>query len=216
MLTDWYGMVGRNIENIAGLKGKKIGVARGSASEVFWLAIVKKLNLDPKDYTIIQVESPEMIAALERGNIDAFVSWEPWLTRAVGAVPNTKVLQTSRGIMSPRVYIYMNKGWAEKNAEAAVAFVRSLSQATELLNSDRTAAAKQVSEFLKLDNTLTNTLMTKLRYDLRLDSGSIENFVTVAEQLKGSGKLAKPVDWQQFIYPDLLKKCPGRLQTAAG
>jgi hypothetical protein len=40
---------------------------------------------------------------------------------------------------------------------------------------------------------------------LRLDSGSIENFTTVVEQLKSSGKLAKPVDWQKFIYPDLLK-----------
>jgi ABC-type nitrate/sulfonate/bicarbonate transport system substrate-binding protein len=206
LLTDWYGMVGRNIENIAGLKGKKIGVARGSASEVLWLAMVKKLNLDPKDYTIVQVEAPEMIAALDRGNIDAFVSWEPWLTRAVGAIPNTKVLQTSRGIMSPRVYIYLNKGWADKNQEAAVAFVRSLTQATELINSDRTNAAKQVSDFLKLDNKLTTDLMTKLRYDLRLDAGSIENFVIVADQLKGMGKLAKPVDWQKFIYPDLLKK----------
>jgi ABC-type nitrate/sulfonate/bicarbonate transport system substrate-binding protein len=108
--------------------------------------------------------------------------------------------------MSPRVYIYLNKGWADKNQEAAVAFVRSLTQATELINSDRTNAAKQVSDFLKLDNKLTTDLMTKLRYDLRLDAGSIENFVIVADQLKGMGKLAKPVDWQKFIYPDLLKK----------
>jgi ABC-type nitrate/sulfonate/bicarbonate transport system substrate-binding protein len=206
LLTDWYGVAGRNVENVDGLKGKKIGVARGSASEVLWLAMVKKLNLDPKNYTIVQVEAPEMVAALERGNIDAFVSWEPWLTRAVAAVPNTKVIQTSRGIMSPRVYIYMNKGWAEKNQEAAVGFLRALKQSTDLLNADRDGAAKQVADFLKLDHDLTKTLMTKLRYDLRLDDGSVENFVTVAEQLKNSGKLAKPMDWSKFIYPDLLKK----------
>ncbi len=206
LMTHWYGMVARNVENIAALKGKKIGVARGSGSEVFWLAMVNKLKLDPKDYTIVQVEAPEMVAALERGNIDAFTSWEPWLTRAVMAVPNSKIIQTAQGIMSPRVYVYLNKGWADKNPEAAVAFVRSLDEATKFINSDREAAATQVSNFLKLDKALTTTLMTKLTYDLRLDNDSVENFVIVADQLKALGKLAKPMDWQKFIYPDLLQK----------
>jgi ABC-type nitrate/sulfonate/bicarbonate transport system substrate-binding protein len=206
LMTHWYGMVGRNVENVAALKGKKIGVARGSGSEVFWLAMVEKLKLNPKDYTIIQVEAPEMVAALERGNIDAFTSWEPWLTRAVMAVPNSKIIQTAQGIMSPRVYVYLNKGWADKNPEAAVAFVRSLDQATKFINSNREEAATQVSNFLKLDKALTTTLMTKLTYDLRLDNGSVENFVIVADQLKTLGKLAKPMDWQKFVYPDLLKK----------
>ncbi|MGD9846909.1 MAG: ABC transporter substrate-binding protein, partial [Variibacter sp.] len=151
LMTHWYGMVARNVENVAALKGKKIGVARGSGSEVFWLAMVEKLKLNPKDYTIVQVEAPEMVAALERGNIDAFTSWEPWLTRAVMAVPNSKIIQTAQGIMSPRVYVYLNKGWADKNPEAAVAFVRSLDQATKFINSNREEAATQVSNFLKLD-----------------------------------------------------------------
>ncbi|MGE0522297.1 MAG: ABC transporter substrate-binding protein [Variibacter sp.] len=206
LMTHWYGMVARNVENVAALKGKKIGVARGSGSEVFWLAMVEKLKLNPKDYTIVQVEAPEMVAALERGNIDAFTSWEPWLTRAVMAVPNSKIIQTAQGIMSPRVYVYLNKGWADKNPEAAVAFVRSLDQATKFINSNREEAATQVSNFLKLDKALTTTLMTKLTYDLRLDNGSVENFVIVADQLKTLGKLAKPMDWQKFVYPDLLKK----------
>ncbi len=47
----------------------------GSGSEVFWLAAVNKLKLDPKDYKIVQVEAPEMVAALERGDIDAYSAW---------------------------------------------------------------------------------------------------------------------------------------------
>ena len=93
LMRQWYGLVGRNVESIEQLKGKKVGVARGSASEVFWLAIVGKMKLNPSDYRIVQVEAPEMVAALERGDIDAFTSWEPWLTRAVAAVANTRLLQ---------------------------------------------------------------------------------------------------------------------------
>jgi ABC-type nitrate/sulfonate/bicarbonate transport system substrate-binding protein len=206
LMHQWYGMVARNVDTMDALKGKKIGVARGSGSEVFWLAMVEKLNLKPSDYTIIQVEAPEMVAALERGNIDAFTSWEPWITRAISAVSNAKLLRGSEGIMSPRIYIYMNKGWVEKNPGPAQAFMRSMSEATDLIRADPAAAATHISTFLKLDKTLTSTLMTKLRYDLRLDQGSIENFVVIEQQLKALGKLAKPIDYPKFIYPDLLKQ----------
>ena len=48
-LTKWWAVVGRNVADMDGLKGKKVGVAMGSGSEVFWLAIIEKLKLNPKD-----------------------------------------------------------------------------------------------------------------------------------------------------------------------
>jgi hypothetical protein len=53
---------------------------------------------------------------------------------------------------------------------------------------------------------LTEELMTKLRFDVRLDQGSLENFVTIESQLKGLGKLAKPIDYKLFIEPKLLSE----------
>src|SRR5262245_24380773 len=76
-LVRWIAVVGRNIDTLDGLKGKKIGIARGSGGEVFWLAMIDKLKLNPADYTVVNVEAPEMVAALERGNIDAYAVWEP-------------------------------------------------------------------------------------------------------------------------------------------
>ena len=206
LMLQWYGMVGRDIGSVEQLKGKKIGVARGSGSEVFWLAMIDKLKLSASDYKIVQVEAPEMVAALERRDIDAFSAWEPWLTRAVGSIQNTKLLLGNEGIMSPRVYIYMNKGWASKNPVSAVSFMRSMVEATDLINKEPEKAAVLVSNFLKLDKDLTASLMKKLRFDVRLDQSSIDNFVTIQEQLKGLGKLAKPVDLTQFIEPKMLKE----------
>jgi len=206
LMPQYYGFVGRNISTLEEAKGKKIGIARGSASEVFWLAMIEKLKLNAKDYNIVQVDAPEMIAALERGNIDGFTCWEPWLTRAVMSVPNTKILKTSEGIMSPRVYVYLNRGWAEKNRLAALAFVRSLIEANARINKDPDAEADLVSTFLKLDKDLTKALMRQVRFDLRFDNGSVENFVLAHEQLKQLGKLAKPVAWDKFLYSDLLKE----------
>lgn len=211
-LTKWWGVIGRNVADMGGLKGKKIGVALGSGSEVFWLAIIEKLKLNPKDYTIINVESPEMVAALERGNIDAFVSWEPWLTRAVQSVAGAKLLTDNEGIIKPRVYLYMNKGWAKENPAVANAFFRSLIEANKLTYSDRKEAARLVASVLKLDQAFTEGLMEKVSYDLLLEQGSLDHLKMVEGQIASVGKLAKPIDWNGFVYPDLLKEhIPGKV-----
>jgi ABC-type nitrate/sulfonate/bicarbonate transport system substrate-binding protein len=206
-LVRWIAVVGRNIDSLDQLKGKKVGVARGSGGEVFWLAMLDKLKLNAADYTVVNVEAPEMVAALERGNIDAYAVWEPWVTRGLAAVKNTKVLKDQEGILEQGVYIYMNLGWIKKNPAQAEAFVRALMEATEIINKDRKRAARDVSAFLKnLDAPLVEQLMTKLRFDMVLDDSTIGLFRLAESQLKQQGKLTKPLDYSAFVYPDLLRK----------
>jgi NitT/TauT family transport system substrate-binding protein len=206
-LVRWIALVGRNVDSLDQLKGKKVGVARGSGGEVFWLAMLEKLKLNPADYTVVNVEAPEMVAALERGNIDAYAVWEPWVTRGLGAVKNTKVLRDQEGILEQGVYIYMNKGWIQKNPGPAEAFIRALVDATELINGDRKRAAKDVSDFLKnLDPPLVEQLMTKLRFEMVLDDFTVNLFRLAEAQLKQQGKLTKPLDYNAFVYPELMRR----------
>jgi ABC-type nitrate/sulfonate/bicarbonate transport system substrate-binding protein len=206
-LVRWIAVVGRNVESLDQLKGKKVGVARGSGGEVFWLAMIDKLRLSPADYTVVNVEAPEMVAALERGNIDAYVVWEPWVTRGLAAVKNTKVLRDQEGILEQGVYIYMNRGWIQRHPGPAEAFIRALAEATDLINRDRKRAAKDVSDFLKnLDPPMVEQLMTKLQFEMVLDDFAVNLFRLAEAQLKGQGKLAKPLDLGAFFYPDLMRK----------
>ena len=206
-LVRWIAVVGRNVDSLDQLKGKKIGIARGSGGEVFWLALIDKLKLNPADYTVVNVEAPEMVAALERGNIDAYVVWEPWVTRGLAAIKNTKVLRTQEGILEQGVYVYMNRGWIQKNPAPAEAFIRALADATDLINRDRKRAAKDVSDFLKnLDPAMVEELMTKLTFEMELSDFTVNLFRLAEAQLKAQGKLAKPLDWSGFIYPELMRK----------
>ena len=206
-LVRWIAVLGRNIDHLDGLKGKKVGVARGSGGEVFWLAMLDKLKLNAADYTVVNVEAPEMVAALERGNIDAYVVWEPWVTRGLSSVKNTKVLRDQEGILEQGVYIYMNKGWIQKNPAAAEGFMKALIEATEIINGDRKRAAKDVSDFLKsLDPPLVEQLMTKLKFEMVFDDFTVNLFRLAEAQLKQQGKLTKPLDYNAFFYPDLLRK----------
>ena len=206
-LVRWIAVVGRNVDTLDQLKGKKVGIARGSGGEVFWLAMIDKLKLNPADYTVVNVEAPEMVAALERGNIDAYVVWEPWVTRGLVAIKNTKVLRTQEGILEQGVYVYMNRGWIQKNPAPAEAFIRALADATDLINRDRKRTAKDVSDFLKnLDPAMVEQLMAKLTFEMELSDFTVNLFRLAEAQLKAQGKLAKPLDWSGFIYPELMRK----------
>jgi ABC-type nitrate/sulfonate/bicarbonate transport system substrate-binding protein len=204
-LPHFYGLVARHADSIEALKGKKIGIDSGSSSQSFWLALVKTLQLDPKDYTIVQVEPPEMFAALERGDIDAFGAWEPWVTRALEGIPGTKNLRDNAGIIVPRDYVWINRLWAEQDKPAALAFMRSMVEATAYLKTNRHEAAGQIAKLLKLDPKLTETLMSKVEYSMRLDNDSVAHMREIEAQLKQTGKLAKPVDWSTLFDPEPLR-----------
>lgn len=206
-LVRWISLLARNVPSLDALKNKKVGIARGTGGELFWLAMIDKLKLNAADYTVVNVEAPEMVAALERGDIDAYAVWEPWVTRGLQSVKNTKVLKDQEGILEQGVHTYMNREWIQKNPGPAEQFMRALVEASDLINRDRKQAAQMVSDFLKnLDPPLVETLMGKLRYDMRLEQASIETLKTAEGKMKAQGKLTKPVDYQSFIYPDLLKK----------
>ena len=204
-LLRWLGIVARNITSMDGLKGKRIGVARGTGSETFWLSVVARMNLNAADYTIVNVEAPEMVAALERGNIGAYAVWEPWMTRGTRAVANSRILMTNENIQVIRNLIYMNKGWAEQNGEATQRFLRSMIQATDLIATNRDQAVQNVARFLRQDRGLVAELMTKVDHRLNLTADTVANVQLAIDQLRGMNRLSRPVTPAQVIWDAPLK-----------
>jgi ABC-type nitrate/sulfonate/bicarbonate transport system substrate-binding protein len=205
MLVRWESVVGRNVADLQALKGKKVGIAKGTGAEIFWIGIMKKYNLNPVDYTVIDIEAPEMLAALERGNIDAFVVWEPWPTRAVMSVPGAKILVDAEGIYQNRNFIYMNRSWIAKNQDTAKRFMQSLCEANDLIKADRPAATKMVAKFLSMPLSLATELMPKVEYDMFWDDGSLQAIRESENLLMQRGKMKAPLDYKSYVYTDLLR-----------
>ena len=204
-LVKWLSVIGRNIADLEGLKGKKVGIAMGTGSEIFWRRVVEKKNLKVSDFTMVNVEAPEMLAATERGDIDGFAVWEPWPTRTLMAVKGTKILQTAEGIYNNINFVYMNRGWIEQNKATAEKFMRSLVEANDLIEKDRPAAAKMVAKFLKMPLELATELMPKVEYDMDWQPRSLEAIQIAEKQLADQKKLKAPIDYSKYVYTGLLK-----------
>jgi len=205
-LVKWLSVVGRNVQSLDELKGKRIGIAKGTGSEIFWSRVLVKRNLQAADFKIVDIEAPEMLAATERGDIDGFAVWEPWPTRTLQAVKGTKILQDAEGIYNNINFVYMNRGWIEQNRETAEKFMRALVQANDLIGSDRPAAAKMVAKFLKMPEALAVELMPKVEFDMTWTDRAVATIKIAEEQLASQKKLKAPLDYSQYVYTELLKK----------
>lgn len=204
-LVKWLSVVGKNVNDLEALKGKKIGIAQGTGSEIFWRRVLEKRNLKPADFTIVNVEAPEMLAAIERGDIDGFAVWEPWPTRTLMAVKGTKIVQTAEGIYNNVNFVYMNRGWIDQNKASAEKFMRALIQANDIIEKDRPNAARMVAKFLKMPIELATELMPKVEFDMDWQARSIDAIKVSEKQLADTKKLKAPLDYSKYVYLDLVK-----------
>jgi ABC-type nitrate/sulfonate/bicarbonate transport system substrate-binding protein len=204
-LAKWESVIGRNIDSLEGLKGKKVGVAMGTGAEIFWRRLLAQRKLDSADFKLVNVEAPEMLAALERGDIDGFAVWEPWPTRTLMAVKGSKVLATADGIYNNINFVYMNRGWIEQNRATAEKFIKALCEANDVIENDRPAATKLVAKFLKMPVELATELMPKLEFDMNWKPRSLEAIRDSEHLLADQKKLKAPLDYSKYVYLDLLK-----------
>jgi len=205
-LVRWLSVVGENIDSLDGLKGKRIGITKGTSGEIFWQALVKKFNLNPTNYAIVYNEAPEEIAALERHDIDAFVGWEPWPTRAITSVKGARIVIDAAGILNNRNYVFMNRKWIGANEDAAERFMRSMVEATDFIKANPKEAAPMVAKFLQMPEALVSELMPKVEYEMSWTDGSLDTIRICEQQLLAQGKMKAPLDWNSYVYADLLKK----------
>lgn len=127
-IGDAEALVARNGAGIAkpeDLVGKKIAVPFVSTGHYSLLAALKHWKIDPSKVTILNLAPPAIIAAWQRGDIDATYVWDPALG---GAKSNGKVLISSGelgklGAPTFDAWI-VRKDFAEKHPEAVRAFAK--------------------------------------------------------------------------------------------
>ena len=140
---------GELIKKPADLIGKSVGVQRGSGAN-YHLAWFLQHNDIPVDKVSIKyLDAPDQIPAMAREDIQAFFSWEPFLTKAVETVPKAKIF--SRTIDDGFVFagnVAMREDMAKNHKDVAVNVVKGLIAAADWMTANPMEAAKAANEVL--------------------------------------------------------------------
>jgi NitT/TauT family transport system substrate-binding protein len=128
------------IKTIKDLAGKKVAILPGSTQEVVILDRLKAEGMSIKDISPIRVSFSDMPAALERGDIDAYVGAEPGPSISV-AKGVGRIVEYPYGTPTGSVNMVMttHEAMIKENAELVKVFLAIHRKATEFAMANRGA-----------------------------------------------------------------------------
>lgn len=212
-------LVREDVKDVAGLKGKKIGVTYASSAHVLLLDVLQQAGLDPeKDVTIINLPATNLLAAFQGKQIEAAVAWTPAFDR-IKAIPGTRVLLDDTafslykqfGITPGPDVLLTRASVGKENPEAVHKFLTAVFQANTMMTESPAEAAKVLLELTGLTQQeqeavikQTTWYTEKEQHALMVDPG---NFVNGMQQLAGMLVSLKQIDkapvvkdWVQTKY----------------
>ena len=129
---------GKGISKFTDLAGKKVAAPFGSTTHDHLLVAFKVFGLDPKKATILDMQPPDMLAAWQRGDIDAGFVWEPTLIKMVesgGEILVKSKELADKGYITADVAV-ARKGFSEKYPQLVSTYLANLSKAVDYFSSE--------------------------------------------------------------------------------
>jgi len=169
------GMVaGKEIASVADLRGKRVAFAEGSVSQFFLNVLLAEAGLDQSDIEAVHMSAGDAGSAFVSGEVDAAVTWEPWLTRGRRA-PHGRLLADSSEKPGLITNIVLAPAKAIRDREAAMkALYRGWSRAVEFVRSNPKEAnaimAKGLGGWLKNPEVFAEAARGVVFYDAAMNA----------------------------------------------
>ncbi|PHV40396.1 sulfonate ABC transporter substrate-binding protein [Janthinobacterium sp. BJB304] len=104
------------LRTLADLKGKKIALNKGSNVHYLLLKALEKAGVAYADIQPVFLPPADARAAFERGSVDAWAIWDPFLAAAEKQL-GARVLADGKGLVANYQFYLASRTYAEKNPE---------------------------------------------------------------------------------------------------
>jgi len=148
------------ITQLSQLKGKRIGVHRGSSSHYLLVQAVRKAGLQWTDIQPIWLSPADARAAFQKGAIDAWAIWDPYYASAQ-VEDKAKVLTTGQSL-SPNYTFYLASGDLVKNhPQALKGIIKQVNVADKWVQSHKAATATLFAQSTGLKLNVSQTFIQR-------------------------------------------------------
>ncbi|AJC22419.1 aliphatic sulfonate ABC transporter substrate-binding protein [Pandoraea pulmonicola] len=138
------------IKTVADLKRSKVAFNKGSDVHWFLVALLRKHGLDFGDIEPVYLAPADARAALERGAVDAWAIWDPFLSAVLDQSP-VRLLANAQGAADHHQFFLSQRTYAQKRADVIKTTLEVLSQTGQQIRDDYAGAAARLAPIQGLD-----------------------------------------------------------------
>ncbi|MCA3238921.1 MAG: sulfonate ABC transporter substrate-binding protein [Curvibacter sp.] len=154
---------GSPIKSVAELKGKKIALNKGSNVHYLLVKLLEKNGLKYSDVQPVFLPPADARAAFERGAVDAWVIWDPFLAAAEKQI-GARILADGKGVVNNYAYYLAERSYVEKRPEVIEALFADLVAQGKWLKANIKQAAAIIAPLQGLDADIVEVNLRRYQY----------------------------------------------------
>ena len=197
----------RGIGKVTDLKNRKIGVPLGTIAAFYLGRYLTLHGLGPADVTILNVRPDRSADALAAGEVDAVVTWHPYLDRIMDRYGGSVIVWPIQSSQLTYWNIIGRADWMKAHREMIDRFLRSISQAEEYASLHSEEAKALVKKRLGYDDAYVAKVWRDNLFSLSLDQALVAAMEDEARwMIKNNLTTEKAIpDFTNYLYLDGLK-----------
>ncbi|PWB81338.1 MAG: sulfonate ABC transporter substrate-binding protein [Methylocystaceae bacterium] len=194
------------IRTLADLKGKRVGLTKGSASQNTIVAALEKVGLRYADITPVFVSQVDGAGAFQRGSLDAWIAWDPILA-TVQSRSHVRVLAWSKDVHKTNAFLLGNRDFVAKYPDIVHKLNAELTAANEWAQTHVDEVARDIVEATGADNESILASIRRSRFQLSpLTEEIIATQQTIADRFATLGLIPAPVRIKDVVWDGALPK----------
>ncbi|WP_395010124.1 ABC transporter substrate-binding protein [Undibacterium sp.] len=161
------------IQQIEGLKGKSIGVAKGT-NLTYFLDAMLQIHGIPSDAVIQNdLEMDASVSAFKAGRLDAVVMYQPLLAKLEAEMGDRIKVFYGEDVYAFRFLLVGKPSYIDSHPQEVQAVLRGLIAANQASRANPVAARRSVGDALKMDDAMMAKLFDPEDYTLTLDEAML-------------------------------------------
>lgn len=151
------------LKTVADLKGKKVALNKGSNVHFLLVKLLDKHGLSYADIQPVFLPPADARAAFEKGAVDAWVIWDPFLSAAEKQL-GARQLADGRGVVNNHAYYLAERGYAQKHPQVIRALFDDSVERGRWLKANVKQAAALIAPLQGLDVEVVESNLRRYQF----------------------------------------------------
>ena len=192
---------GSPIKDIAGLRGRKVAVARGSSAHNLLVAALESVQVPWTAITPVYLAPPDAASAFARGAVDAWSIWDPFFAIAE-LKQKARALPLDRKVSAQDSFFLVNGAFAAKHPDVVATINGAVGTATTWADQHRDQVAAILSEASGVDLAAEQRSVERAEFTFGpLTEDVLAQQQAIADRFQRLGLIPAPICVRDIVWP---------------